>query len=85
MHLNRMKDVRKSRGLSQREFAAKLGDDQSKVSKVENGMSTSRTFAEKAAKVLVCRVEDLVEPTVPTITLKVTDLTPEMLQTLTRK
>ena len=47
MRLERMSEVRKSRALNQRDLGARVGMDQSYVSKVERGMTVPTRVAEK--------------------------------------
>lgn len=82
MRLERMKDVRTNRGLTQTQLAARLGSNQSYVSKIERGMTVPRRVADKIAGVLLCDVSDLVVPEVPTVTFKVSELPPEVLALL---
>jgi transcriptional regulator with XRE-family HTH domain len=85
MRLERMAEVRKSRGLNQRDLGARVGMDQSYVSKVERGMTIPTRVAEDIAHALSCNVADLSEPQEPTITLRVSDLSPEMLQAIGKR
>lgn len=55
------KELREERGLTQKEFADKLGLDQSTVSLWENGKTQPRTkLLVKIARILGCTVEELV-------------------------
>jgi transcriptional regulator with XRE-family HTH domain len=85
MYLRRMKNVRKSRGLTQRELATRLHTDQPRIAKIENGLSVPERTAQRIADVLLCSVADLAEPDEPTVTLKLSELSPEVLALLTRK
>ena len=85
MNLARLRDVRKSRGLTQRELATRLHMDQPRIAKIENGLSVPERTAQRIADVLLCNVADLVQPQEPVIMLRVSDLDQEMLQTLTKK
>lgn len=85
MQLKKLRDVRRDRGLSQREVGERIGVHQPRIASIEGGTNVGRGTAERLSKALLCEISDLVEPTVPTITVKVTDLTPEMLQALTSK
>ena len=85
MNLARLRDVRKSRGLTQRELATRLHTDQPRIAKIENGLSVPERTAQRIADVLLCNVADLVQPQEPVIMLRVSDLDQEMLQTLTKK
>jgi transcriptional regulator with XRE-family HTH domain len=77
MYLRRMKNVRKSRGLTQRELATRLHTDQPRIAKIENGLSVPERTAQ--------RIADVAEPDEPTVTLKLSELSPEVLALLTRK
>jgi transcriptional regulator with XRE-family HTH domain len=85
MYLMRMKDVRKSRGLTQRELANRLHTDQPRIAKIENGLSVPERTAQRIAEVLLCNVADLMQPEEPTVTFKVSELSPEILQLLAKK
>ena len=82
MRLERMSEVRKSRGLNQRNLGARVGMDQSYVSKVERGMTVPTRVAEKIADTLACDVAGLTEPLEPTLTFKVSELPAEVLALL---
>jgi transcriptional regulator with XRE-family HTH domain len=82
MYLMRMKDVRKSRGLAQRELATRLHTDQPRIAKIENGLSVPGRTAQRIADVLLCNVADLAEPEEPTVTFKLSELTPEVIALL---
>ena len=85
MRLSKMKDVRVNLGLTQTQLAARLGSNQSYVSKIERGMTVPRRVAEKIADVLLCEVSDLVQPEEPTVTFRVSELSPEMLQAISKR
>jgi transcriptional regulator with XRE-family HTH domain len=85
MYLMRMKDVRKSRGLTQRELATRLHTDQPRIAKIENGLSVPERTAQRIAEVLLCNVADLTQPEEPTITLRLSELSPEMLQAIGKR
>jgi transcriptional regulator with XRE-family HTH domain len=82
MRLDRMKYMRKARGLSQYELAERLGRDQSYVSKIERGMTVPMRVAEDIAHALLCNVSDLAQPEEPTLTFKLSELTPEVIALL---
>jgi transcriptional regulator with XRE-family HTH domain len=85
MRLERLKDVRRSRGLTQTQLAARIGSNQSYVSKIERGMTVPTRVGEDIARALLCDVSDLVRRDEPTITLRLADVPPEMLQAIGRK
>jgi transcriptional regulator with XRE-family HTH domain len=84
LNLSKLRDVRKSRGLTQRELAARIHTDQPRIAKIENGLSVPKRMAERIAAVLLCGVSDLQTPSEPTVTLKRSELPPELLQRLTK-
>jgi transcriptional regulator with XRE-family HTH domain len=63
MRLDRMKIMRRDRGLSQSELGARIGVLQPRVATIEGGASVTRETAEKIATALLCDVGDLVAPT----------------------
>lgn len=85
MNLARMRDVRKSRGLTQRELATRLHTDQPRIAKIENGLSVPERTAQRIADVLLCSVADLAQSEEPTITLRLSELSPEMLQAIGKR
>jgi transcriptional regulator with XRE-family HTH domain len=85
MRLERMAEVRKSRGLNQRDLGERIGRDQSYVSKIERGMSVPNRAAEDIAHALLCNVSDLVKPEDAVVTLRLSDLSPEMLQAIGKR
>jgi len=85
MRLTRLREVRWDRGLSQRDLGSRVGVKQPRVGMIESGANVTRETAERYAKALLCDVNQLVEPTEPTITLKLSELPPELLATLTKK
>ena len=80
--MRRMRDFRKSRGLTQRELANRLHTDQPHIAKIENGLSVPESTAQRIADVLLCNVADLAEPEEPTVTFKLSELTPEVMALL---
>ena len=56
----RLKEMRKSKGLTQRELADKAGVSESYICQIENGKMVSLTKLDKLAEVLGCKVKDLV-------------------------
>ncbi len=87
MRLKRLRDVRQSRNLSQSALAARVSStwDQPRISKIEDGASVRPETADRIAKALLCNVGDLVMPEEPTVTLKLSDLPPEILTLLAKK
>ena len=85
MRLERMKDLRMDRGLTQTQLAARLGSNQSYVSKIERGMTVPTRVAERIANTLLCDVADLQMPDEPTLTFKVSELSPEILALLSKR
>jgi transcriptional regulator with XRE-family HTH domain len=84
MQLKKVRDVRRDRGLSQRELGERIGVNQPRISSIEWGTNVGRDTAERLAKALLCNVNDLTRPEEPTITLKVSDLPPNVLEMLTK-
>jgi transcriptional regulator with XRE-family HTH domain len=82
MQLMNLGDVRRSRGISQSDLGRRIGVRQARIASIEGGTSVSRETAEKLAGALVCGVEDLVRANEPTITLKLSDVSPEVLALL---
>ena len=82
MRLERMAEVRRRAGLNQRAVGERIGRDQSYVSKIERGMSVPNESAEDIARALSCDVSDLVQPQEPTLTFKLSELSPEVLALL---
>lgn len=82
MKIENMKNIRKDRGLSQRELAKRTGMSQPRVSSIETGLNVSPTLAQRFADVLMCSVSELETPTEPTLTFKVSELPPEVLKLL---
>lgn len=82
MRIERLKEVRRDRGLTQRELGKRLGMQQPRISNMEQGMSISRKLAERIAAELVCSVAEIKTPTEPTLTFKVSELPPEVLELL---
>ena len=78
----RLRDVRNRRGLTQRELATRLHTDQPRIAKIENGLSVPERTAQRIADVLLCNVADLAEPEEPTVTFKLSELTPEIIALL---
>jgi len=84
MRLMRLRHVRRDRGLSQRELAARVGMYQPRISMIEGGTPIRVETAERLAKALLCNVSDLVKPEEPTITLRLSEIPPQVLETLTK-
>jgi transcriptional regulator with XRE-family HTH domain len=82
LKIERLKDVRRDRGLSQRELGRRVGMNQPRVSSIETGLNVSPTLAQRFADVLMCDVADLRTPTEPTVTFKASELPAEVLALL---
>ena len=80
MHLDRLRDVRRERGLSQRELGERIGVLQARISSIEGGTNISRHTAERLARALSVGVDDLQKPLV-----RLDELHPEILDALTRR
>lgn len=86
MHLDkeRMRNVRRTRGLSQADLGRRLGTSQGRIAVIEGGASITQKTAEKVATALLCRVDDLVAPEEPVLHIRLSDLNPQMLRMLTK-
>ena len=84
MNLARMRDVRRSRGLTQRELATRLHTDQPRIAKIENGLSVPERTAQRIADVLLCNVADLMQPEEPVLQIRLSDLPDELRTKLVR-
>lgn len=84
MNLASMRDVRKSRGLTQRELATRLHTDQPRIAKIENGLSVPERTAKRIADVLLCNVADLMQPEEPVLQIRLSDLPDELRTELIR-
>ena len=86
MKIEKLAEVRKSRGLTQQELGRRVGiTSQSRMSSIERGLHVSPELAQRCADVLLCNVNDLVRPEDPVITLRVSDLTPDVLQAIGKR
>jgi transcriptional regulator with XRE-family HTH domain len=85
MRLKRLRDVRRDRGLSQRELANRIGSYQPHIALIEDGKNVLPETADRITRALLCDVSDLVKPEEPVLTLKLSEIPPELLATLTRK
>jgi transcriptional regulator with XRE-family HTH domain len=85
MQLKNLRDVRRNRRLSQSDLGRRIGVRQARVASIEGGTSVSRETAEKLASALLCDVGDLMRPDEPVITLRLSDISPEMLQAISKK
>jgi len=56
----RLKEMRKGKGLTQKELAQKAGVSESYICQIENGKMVSLNKLDKLAEVLGCKVKDLV-------------------------
>lgn len=58
--MNRIRDIRQARGMTQKELADRLGVNQSMISDYESGkVDLSLTKAVKIADILECNLNDL--------------------------
>lgn len=78
----RMRSVRRSRGLSQESLGRRLGTTQGRIAVIEGGASITQETADRVASALMCSVSDLVQVEEPTLTFKVSELPPEVLALL---
>lgn len=56
----RLKEMRKRKGLTQKELANKVGVSESYICQIEAGKMVSLTKLDKMAEALGCKVKDLV-------------------------
>jgi transcriptional regulator with XRE-family HTH domain len=84
MHLENLRNVRRSRNLSQSQLGSRVGVQQPRVAMIEGGANVTRDTAERIARALLCDVADLVKPDEPTITLRLSEIPPQMLEMLTK-
>ncbi len=82
MHLENLRNVRRSRNLSQSQLGSRIGVQQPRVAMIEGGANVTRDTAERIAGALLCDVSDLVRPEEPTITLRLSEIPPKMLEML---
>ncbi len=82
MKIENMKNVRKDRGLTQRELARRMGTSQARVSSIETGLNVSLKLAQRYADCLMCDVSELRTPDEATVTFKVSELPAEVLALL---
>ena len=85
MQLMNLGDVRRSRGISQSDLGRRIGVRQARIASIEGGTSVSRETAERLANALLCDVGDLMQPTEPVITLRLSDLSPEILRAIGKR
>ena len=85
MQLSNLRNVRRSRGLTQKALGRRIGVGQARVSSIEWGTNVSHETAERLAAALLCNTGDLMRPDEPTITLRMSDLSPEMLQAIGKR
>jgi transcriptional regulator with XRE-family HTH domain len=85
MQLNNLRNIRRDRGLSQSELGQRIVVLQARIASIEGGTSVSPETAERLSTALLCDVGDLVIPSEPTVTLRLSDLSPEMLQAIGRR
>ena len=85
MKIERLAEVRKSRGLTQDDLGRRMGiNSQSRVSSIERGLHVSPELAQRCADVLLCNVADLVQPEEPVLQIKLSDLPDELRTKLIR-
>jgi transcriptional regulator with XRE-family HTH domain len=85
MRLNNLRNIRRDRGLSQSELGQRVGVSQGRIASIEGGTSIGQANTEKLAKALLCDVGDLMRPDEPVITLRLSDVPPEILQAIGKK
>jgi transcriptional regulator with XRE-family HTH domain len=82
MQLDNLRNVRRDRALTQEALGRRIGVGQARISSIEWGTNVSRDTAERLADALLCDVADLTQPKEPTLTFKLSDLSPEVLALL---
>ncbi len=85
VQLTNMKRERTRAGLTQTEVGKRMGTSQGRVTTIECGASVRESTAERVADAIGCKVDDLIEPQEPVITLRLSELSPEQIAVLTRK
>ena len=85
MQLSKMKAMRRAAGLSQEAVGKKMGTSQGRVTTIEGGASVRPETAERVATAIGCKVDDLIEPQEPVITLRLSELNPEQIAALTKR
>lgn len=76
---DKMRSVRRSRGVSQERLGERLGTSQGRIATIEGGASITPATAKRVASALMCDVGDLVAADEPTVTFKMSELPPEVL------
>jgi transcriptional regulator with XRE-family HTH domain len=85
MKLLNLRDMRRNRGLSQRDLAARVGMHQPRISMIEIGTPIRRETAERLARALLCDVSDLMKPEEPTVVIPMSKIPSELLATLVKR
>ncbi len=85
MQLSRMKLERTRAGLTQARVGELMGTTQGRVTTIEGGASVRPETAERVAKAIGCKVDDLIEPQEPVISLRLSELSPEQIAVLTKR
>ena len=85
MKVERLAEIRRSRGLTQRALGERLGMSQPRVATIEAGLSIRKATADRLAAALLVDVSELMKPKEPTVTFKVSELSPEILALLSKK
>ncbi len=78
MQLTNMKRERTRANLRQVDVAERMGTTQGRITTVECGASVRESTAKSVADAIGCDVRDLVEDREPTITLRLSELPPEL-------
>ncbi len=85
MQLSRMKAKRTEARLTQEVVGKRMGTTQGRITTIEGGASVRPETAERVAKAIGCKVDDLIEPNEPVLTFRLSKLTPEQIAVLTKK
>jgi transcriptional regulator with XRE-family HTH domain len=80
-----MREVRRRAGITQTSLARKIGTTQGYIGQIERGLDAPPTMANRIAAGLGVGVQELAGRDEATITLKLSDLSPEILAALTKQ
>lgn len=79
---DKMRSVRRSRGVSQKSLGERIGCSQGRIAMLEGGASIVPATAQKVASALMCSVSEIVASDEPTLTFKLSELPAEVLALL---
>ena len=78
MQLSNLRNVRRSRALTQEALGQRIGVGQARISSIEWGTNVSPETAERLADALLCNVADLTQPDEPVLQIRLSDVPPEL-------